>query len=86
MVAITFDTHKFIRKLETAGFTRQQAEAQAEALVEALAATSTDVVTREYLDYRLKAEAASLKVDLVKWVAGMLLAQAGLIAALVKLL
>lgn len=86
MTAITFDTHKFIRKLETVGFTQQQAEAQAEALLEALASTSTDMVTREYLDYRLKAEIAELKTDLIKWVTGALIAQAAVIAALVKLL
>lgn len=34
----------------------------------------------------VRLEMAGIKVDLLKWVAGMLLAQAGLIAALVKLL
>jgi hypothetical protein len=34
----------------------------------------------------LKAEIEAAKNDLVKWMAGMLLAQAALIAALVKLL
>jgi len=38
-------------------------------------------VTRDYLDVRLSEN----KVDLIKWIAGMLLAQAVLVAALVKL-
>ncbi|MBI4688362.1 MAG: DUF1640 domain-containing protein [Nitrospirae bacterium] len=39
------------------------------------------LVTKEYLDVRL----AEVKIDIIKWVAGMLVAQAALIAALVKL-
>jgi len=39
------------------------------------------MVTRDYLDARLSEN----KFDLIKWIAGMLLVQAGLIAALVKL-
>ena len=31
MATITFDTHKFIRRLETSGFSQDQAEAVAEA-------------------------------------------------------
>jgi len=34
----------------------------------------------------LEAKINDIKFDLVKWIAGMLLAQAGLVAALVKLL
>ncbi len=44
-------------------------------------AAQDNMVTRDYLDARLSEN----KVDLIKWIAGMLLAQAGLIAALVKL-
>jgi hypothetical protein len=35
MNTITFDTHKFVRKLESAGFPQQQAEAVADAFREA---------------------------------------------------
>ncbi|WP_459862985.1 hypothetical protein [Endothiovibrio diazotrophicus] len=38
------------------------------------------MVTKEYLDYR----AAELKADLIKWMAGLLLAQAALVATLVR--
>jgi hypothetical protein len=86
MATITFDTHKYILKLEQAGFTQQQAEAQAEALMDILGSSATDIVTQSYLDYRLKAELSELKVDLIKWMAGALIAQAGVITALVKLL
>ncbi len=39
------------------------------------------MVTRDYLDARLSEN----KVDWIQWIAGMLLTQAGLVAALVKL-
>lgn len=45
-------------------------------------ATGEELVTKDFL----KAEIEASKNDLIKWVAGMLLAQAALIAALVKLL
>ena len=43
---------------------------------------SEQMMTTQYLDLRLQ----ELKADMIKWVAGMLVAQGALIAALVKLL
>lgn len=86
MTAVTFDTLKFAKKLEAAGLPAPQAEAIADAFREA---TSEELVTRDFLDARLETVKASIeaaKADLVKWVAGLLIAQAALIAALVKLL
>jgi hypothetical protein len=37
-------------------------------------------------ELRLETKIHDIKYDLIKWIAGMLLAQAGLVAALVKLL
>ncbi len=75
MTAVTFDTLKFATQLEAAGFPTAQAEAFREA-------TGEELVTRDYLDARIEAA----KSDIVNWVAGLLIAQAALIAALVKLL
>jgi hypothetical protein len=86
MSTITFDTLKFAKTLEASGVPALQAEAFAEAFREA---TSAELVTRDYLDARLETVKASIeaaKADIVKWVAGLLIAQAALIAALVKLL
>lgn len=79
MSSVTFDTLKFVKRLESAGVPMSQAEAMAEAFREA---TGEELVTKDYL----KAEIEAAKNDLVKWMAGMLIAQAALIAALVKLL
>ncbi len=86
MTTITFDTLKFARTLKDAGVPDQQAEAFATAFRDA---TSEELVTRDYLDARLESVKASIetaKSDTIKWVAGLLIAQAALIAALVKLL
>lgn len=79
MSSITFDTLKFAKKLEAAGLPAAQAEAISEAFRDA---TGEELVTKDYLDAKLE----SAKNDIIKWVAGMLIAQAALIATLVKLL
>lgn len=80
MATITFDTLKFVERLKAAGVPESQAKAEAEALTEALAKT---IAIR---DLATKADLESFKSDLIKWVAGLLLAQAAIVAALVKLL
>jgi hypothetical protein len=76
MATIIFDTHKFIRRLEEAGFNIKQAEAVAEAFreahLEAELATKSDL--RE-LEYRL----------IIK-LGGMMMAAIAVVATLVKLL
>jgi hypothetical protein len=84
MSTIAFDTLKFVRKLKEAVFEEKQAEAVADAFRDAQ--SEGQPITREYFDIRLKAEIDASKADMIKWIAGLLLAQAGLVAALVKIL
>ena len=80
--AIAFDTHRFVKRLTDCGFTEQQAETLADehvALLNANLATKTDIAA-------VKADIAAVKADLLKWMFGALIAQGGLIVALVKLL
>lgn len=84
MNAITFDTHKFITKLKSSGFEEKQAEALVSAFQEATG--EADLVTKEYFDFRLKAEIESSKVEMIKWMAGLFLAQIAIFATLVKLI
>ena len=83
---ITFDTLAYTKKLKAAGFNEKQAEALSEAQKESLSdildttvATKSDIV-------RLEKEIANIKSEIIKWVAGMLIVQTGVVAALVKLL
>ena len=76
MPTISFDTHKFIRRLREAGISEEQAEAIADAFrdahIEAEVATKTDL--RE-LEYRL----------IIK-LGAMIVVAIGIVATLVKLL
>jgi hypothetical protein len=76
MATITFDTHKFIRRLRDSGISEEQAEAIADAFreahLEAEVATKSDL--RE-LEYRL----------LIK-LGAMIVVAVGAVATLVKLL
>lgn len=89
MATITFDILALVDKLKTAGFKQDQAEA----VVRVISEAQDTLVSNSTLDNRLKetelrldVKINEIKYDLVKWIAGMLLAQAGLVAALVKLL
>ena len=91
--AIAFDTHKFVKHLTEKGFTEEQAEALANEQVNLLngnLATKTDIaiIQRdiEALRQETRANIEALKSDLLKWMFGALIAQGGLIVALVKLL
>jgi hypothetical protein len=77
MASITFDTLKFADRLKEAGIAPEQAEAEARALAEALNAS----------DLATKADLLELKMDIIKWMVGLALAQVGLlIGILVKML
>ena len=55
----TFDTLKFVRRLEQAGVSTQHAEAQAEVLTEAFNVNLEELVTKDFLAARF----AELKAD-----------------------
>jgi len=65
MAITTFDTHKYVRRLENAGMPLELAEVQAEVLTEAFQVNLEDLVTKEYfetrLDARLEAQSARLE-------------------------
>jgi len=67
---------KFVERLKSAGVSEEQAKAEVEALNETI--TMRELATKFDLE--------NLKADLVKWMAGLLLAQAAVVATLVKLL
>ena len=97
MATATFDTLAYAKKLKSAGFTEQQAEAQAEALAEIVderLATKTDIHTLKRimkemetgLRRDMKEMELRLKHDLTLRLGGMLAAAIAIVAALVKLL
>ena len=80
--AITFDTHKFVKNLTEHGFSLEQAEALAAEQVNLL---NSNLATKADLA-EIKTDLAELKADLLKWMIGALIAQGGVIVALISLL
>ena len=66
---------RFVKRLTDSGFTEKQAETLAD-----------EHVTLLNADLATKVGLAELRPDLLKWLVGVLIAQGGLIVALVKLL
>ena len=60
MAISTFDTLKFVRRLEAAGVPAQQAEVQAEALTEAFNVNLDALVTKDYLAARFAEQNAKI--------------------------
>ena len=60
MAITTFDTLKFVRKLEEAGVPVRQAEVQAEVLTEAFNVNLDALVTKDYLAARFAEQSASI--------------------------
>lgn len=91
--AIAFDTHRFVKNLTQNGFTGKQAEALANEQVQLLngnLATKTDILTVqagiETVHAELQAGIQTTKADLLKWIPVAIIAQGGLVVALIKLL
>ena len=89
MMTATFDTHRFVRKLEAAGLPTPQAESIADAFREAQG--ESDLLTRKDLQIEsaalrsdLHKELALIKSDLLllKWMMGLM--TGGVIALILK--
>lgn len=76
MTTVTFDTLAYANKLENAGFTRQQAEAQAQAQKEAF----DEMMQAKELT--TKKDLADTKHEMIKWIVGVSMAQTALLVAI----
>ena len=70
MRSITFDTHKFVQRLQEAGFDQKQAEGLTEAMRAAI--DESELVTKKDLQIELSPIKADL--NLIKWMMGALIA------------
>jgi len=98
MSTLTFDTLKFANRLKTAGVPAVQAEAEADALSEVLETNLGELATKEDLRHEISdlrkdmdarfvgvdAKLEKMKFELLKWMIGLLVAQTGLLLALLK--
>ncbi len=94
MATTTFDTLSFAKKLKSVSFTEDQAEVQVEAINSALSgfqnknlqlAAKKDIAMIQ-TSMATKTDLANTKAEIIKWVAGMLLAQIAAGVTLFKLL
>ena len=86
MTTVTFDALGYFEKLKAAGFTEEQAKAQANALrevIEERLATKGDLVQMEL---RLTSEMQKLELRMTLKLGAMLAASVAIVATLVKLL
>ena len=84
--AIAFDTHRFVKRLTDTGFTEAQAEALADEQVNLLNSNLATKHDLEAVKADLERQMETHKADLLKWMLGALIAQGGVIVALIKLL
>jgi len=91
MATVTFDTLRFVETLKEAGVPEPQAKAFSTAVREsqdaADLATKADLREVEInLRHEIKESASNLKFELLKWIIGLAVAQAGLLIGLLKFL
>ena len=84
--AIYFDTHKFVKRMIETGMSEATAEALADEqsrLIQGELTTKTDL---QQTEAKLRLEIEKVKSDIVRWMAGLLIAQGGVIVAMLRLL
>ena len=80
--AITFDTLKFASKLKKAGFTQEQAEAQAEAQADVISSLFEDQIATKADVKRLEAKIKETEYKLTIRIGTIIVATVGFFAAL----
>ena len=83
---LVFDTYKFYQQLEKVGFTKEQAEKVTDLVRETQEVSFGEISNNLATKTDLELKIGEVKVDLIKWIVTLLLAQTGILAALVKLL
>jgi hypothetical protein len=91
MTTITFDTLKYVERLEKAGITRDHAKAEAEALADVLSTGTQELATKRDIgdirsEMREMRTEISGEMKLIRWMVGLSLAlSTGILALLAKL-
>ena len=89
MTTLTFDTLKFVQRLEKAGVSREHATAEAEALAEVFASPGQGIATKsdlEKLETRLESKMDAMELRLIIKLGAFMVASVGTTVALIKLL
>ena len=81
----SIDTLQFYERLKKTKLEESAAREIAEMFKETSEGLSAELATRRDVELIVRKEIAQAKSEIIKWVAGMLVAQAAIIATLVKL-
>ncbi len=84
-MATVLDTHRVVKRLQDAGASEQLAETWTDILRESRELDLSQLATKADIA-EVRRELVELKAELLKWMVGLLLGQAALVATLVKLL
>ena len=85
----TFDTHKFIKQIQSTGLKENQAEAIVDILKESRSFDLDRLATKDQLqnvEERLTARIHMMEGSLIRWNIGTIIAIAGIIVAIFKFL
>jgi hypothetical protein len=85
----SFDTHKFIKQIQSTGLKENQAEAIVDILKESRNFDLSKLATKDQLqnvEERLSAKIHMMESSLVKWNIGTIIAMTGIIIAVLKFL
>jgi len=82
--AITLDTFKVIKEWKQAGFSEKQAGVQTNVLKQALSEFQNN--KNKLQELATKADILTLKAEMIKWIAGLLIAQGVFIVSIIKLI
>ena len=85
----TFDTHKFIKKIQSTGLKEDQAEAIVDILKESRSFDLDRLATKDQLqnvEEKLVSKIHMMESSLIKWNIGTIIAMTGIIVAVFKFL
>jgi uncharacterized membrane protein len=85
MTTITFDTRKAVQRLKAAGIEDAQADAMVDTVVEAFGESVATRADAARLEARIDSGIANLKADMLKVAIGIVLANATLTFAFIRL-
>ena len=84
-----FDTHKFIKKIQSTGLKEEQAEAIVDILKESRSFDLDRLATKDQLqnvEERLTSKIHMMESSLIKWNIGTIIAVVGIVVAILKFL
>ena len=85
MSSLAIDTLRYSKRLRAAGFTEEQAEVQAEALIEAVRDSLVTKIDLNEAVEKLRMDMHEMHMSFIRWLIPLMIGQVAVIATLVHL-